>query len=1814
MESTKDFSTSKNLPKYFNYFPSKTIDVGEDLMFDFIAENHNPNVMGRATADLITLEPAVDFKATWTTPTTLKITPEIPLKYDKHYNVKVKLGSLFKGVPLSEKNILFKLKTQALNFEVKEPTLAFSRVIGDESIEVVGRILHPIGFDTLKIKKSFQFHQDNNKHLRIDWDMISHKELEYRVSELIRLDKDSTALSIQWNGYDLNPSFKGSHYIKIPKRDDFTVTDIVATDESDKKIEIYFSNIVKYNQVLDGLFTVKNHPVKFKTEIESNKVTLVPEEGLPQDIFLMVNKNILDKTSRAMKDNHSLQLHFSTPKPDVKDLRVGVIIPDADKILVPFEAKNLRYVDINVRKIFQNNVIHFLRHHDLESNYRVRHVGRTVYKEKIDLNKFSKESNIHKFVNYSIDLKNMADKDPGCIYKINITFKPSYVRKKDCEIGDVQENEESDDDEDVVYEEEEDYDYYYHSSERSSPCEHDYYTQHFIEKTVLLSNIGVIAKAHEKSLNIICSDINTAAPLANAEVEIYDQQKQIIFKNRTNYEGQIIHTALPRAAKFIIVKKNRNYSYLDLGNQSSNSMTEFDVEGIKKSTGLDAFIYTERGVYRPGDSIYLNTIVVDGKKALPQSHPLHIVVTDAQGHVKFDKNITQKKGNIYSCVIPTLYNDVTGNWNVNVSVGNANFNHTLKIETIKPNRLKIAYDKFDDIIDISNKSMSLMNFKSRWLHGASAQDLKAEVDVKISDTDTKFSTYSNYLFNDPLRKIDGTYDRVFDGKLNDEGKATYKINMGVDAKPAGFVKLNIKSRVFEKSGNFSEDYLTVTASPYSSYVGLKIPKDKWDNNYIKSNAKINIPFICLDKDGKKMANKKLSFGLYTAKPSWWYEENNDNSLRYNSDEHLGSVEKRELNTNQNGEASWSSVIRNEGYYFVRICDEESGHCSGGNFYVSSYEKMQTNTTTNILDITCDKKSYANGELIKLKVPSNANAKILVSLENAKGVLQTMWVDGKQGFTDIAIPATAQMHPNVYIHTTLIQSYRDKSNDLPMRMYGIIPVKVLDPKTVLEPVISMPSSLEPDKEYNINVKEKYNRPFTYTLAVVDEGLLDVTRFKTPDPHKHFFAKQALNVRTWDIYDQIAATFNGKVYKTISIGGDGAIDNAALAKRAERFKPVVKFYGPFFSKGGSRNHKIKISNYVGSVRAMVVACNDQSYGHAEIAVPVKKPLMVQSTLPRVLYIGDEFTFATNVFAMNKGMKKIEINVEATPNVSFITSKNATISLGEGSNDDIAEFKLKANKIGTCSIKVTAQSGSITTTEKLEIAIINPNPIEYAEVKTTVNKSEKLSFETFGIEGSNKAVLEVGNLISFNCEKRMQYLIQYPYGCLEQTTSSAFPQLYVGQLINLDDNQKKEIANNIKGGIERLSGFQTYSGAFAYWPGQSEINNYANTYVGHFLIEARTNGFNVPNLMLKNWLEYQTKASNNYQESNDYDNNYDQAYRLYTLALAGTPNKGAMNVLKLKTNLDEKTKNMLACAYALTDVKQTALDLFNQVSVKNKFNQNTYTFNSDLVNLSIKSMTMDILGLNKESQVIKTELVNYLASERWYNTHTLALAMMAISKQNSSATKEGVIASYVYNGKTYKINTSKPMVLIELPIGEKRVNSISFMNSTNRTLFAKVTYSGSRPLKADTKNFADNLMMNVEYYGQDNNRIDVCNLPQGKDFYALIKLKKTNKNLSYANLSLDYFIPTGWEIQNDRLSGQGDGKRYDYQDIRDHVMYTFFNLNNEVESFKIKLTASYKGRYFLPATLSGAMYDYGIKASNSGQWVTVSNAEKNEAIVCE
>jgi uncharacterized protein YfaS (alpha-2-macroglobulin family) len=300
----------------------------------------------------------------------------------------------------------------------------------------------------------------------------------------------------------------------------------------------------------------------------------------------------------------------------------------------------------------------------------------------------------------------------------------------------------------------------------------------------------------------------------------------------------------------------------------------------------------------------------------------------------------------------------------------------------------------------------------------------------------------------------------------------------------------------------------------------------------------------------------------------------------------------------------------------------------------------------MLSFSSDKPSYSIGEKATLVIPGSEKGRALVSLENGSTVLQTYWIETKKGENPFSFEVTREMTPNIFAHITLIQPHAQTSNDLPMRLYGVIPIRVEDADTHLKPLISMPDVLEPGKEVVIKISEQSNRKMTYTVALVDEGLLDLTRFRAPDPWNRFYAREALGVRTWDLYDAVMGSFGPRIERLLAIGGDaelaaGKEDDA----KANRFKPVVKFLGPFTLQGGSDEHRFIMPQYIGSVKTMVVAGFEGAYGNAEKATPVRKPLMVLATLPRVLGPEEKLKLPVTLFTMDKNIRQVKVSIKAT-----------------------------------------------------------------------------------------------------------------------------------------------------------------------------------------------------------------------------------------------------------------------------------------------------------------------------------------------------------------------------------------------------------------------------------------------------------------------------------------------------------------------------------------------------------------------------------------
>ena len=591
--------------------------------------------------------------------------------------------------------------------------------------------------------------------------------------------------------------------------------------------------------------------------------------------------------------------------------------------------------------------------------------------------------------------------------------------------------------------------------------------------------------------------------------------------------------------------------------------------------GLKGFIYGERGVWRPGDTLHISFMLEDREKRIPDKHPVALEIYNPRGQFYTKMISTQGTNGFYTFAVPTQADDPTGLWNAYVKVGGTAFHKSLRIETIKPNRLKITL-ALPTILQASSKDV-YAPLTSSWLTGATASRLKAKVEMSLSKVNTQFKNYGQYLFNNPATDFTTVRADVFNGVLDAEGRAGVNIRLPVATGAPGMLNATLTTRVFEPGGDASIYSQTVPFSPFTSYVGINLNQPK--GKYIETDKDHVFDIVTVNDQGQPVNRSNLEYKIYRIDLSWWWENGEESFGTYINNSSITPVASGNLQTT-GGKASFKFRINypDWGRYLVYVKDRESGHATGGTVYIDWPDWRGRSNKTDpsgikMLAFSLDKDSYEIGETATAIIPAAAGGRALVSLENGSTVLQQQWLEvSDQGDTKLTFKITPEMAPNVYLHISLLQPHAQTVNDLPIRMYGIAPVFVTNRQTILQPQIKMPEVLRPETDFNVTVSEKSGKPMTYTLAIVDDGLLDLTNFKTPDPWNEFYAREALGIRTWDMYDDVLGASGGRYSSLFSTGGDASLKPADA--KANRFKPVVKFIGPFYlAKGKQQTHTLE-----------------------------------------------------------------------------------------------------------------------------------------------------------------------------------------------------------------------------------------------------------------------------------------------------------------------------------------------------------------------------------------------------------------------------------------------------------------------------------------------------------------------------------------------------------------------------------------------------------------------------------------------------------------
>ena len=1763
------------------------------------------------------ITPKIEGEPRWISKREIHFVPKEPLKQGETFKITLNLSSIIKETKEKNPEFLVSVKAQKFWFSHQEFHINDS---GKGSVDGVINTTYPVSEDVLH--KMLEAKQNGTTN-PIQWTAQSETEHKFSIQGISRQQEESN-LQLIFSGKPINIDETYTRNITIPAKNQLSLLSITPNN-NENAIELRFSDtITSTEKELKKSIQVAQHK-DIRITIDQNMVRIFSNKApWSGPLEVTVSAGIQGENNIKLPISKNYAVHFGEQLPSVSFGSNGVIYPTSTDLSIPIEVVNLRAINVEVLQIFDSNMGQFLQVNDMDGTDQLKRVGRTVINKTISIEQKADRQN--RTTRLGLDMSDLITQNPNGLYRVNLSFSkgdisyPCPTELPNPKIGDQPiafdwENQSESSYWDDYYDY--DMDYYEYQREKKNPCSDVFYgtgnsAKYSVSRNVMISDIGIIAKKGENdTIHVTVTDIKNTNPI-KGNIKLLDYQLQEIGSALLDENGMasIAYTQKPFAIMATTLD-GMDQGWLKLKANSSLSVSHFDTSGAQNNKGIKGFIYGERGVWRPGDDIYLGFMLHDSEKQLPSNHPVLFQLIDPQGNIADSRTITKDTNGLYTLKTGTSYNDLSGSYTAKFTVGGSTFSKKLKIENVLPNRLDIKMDFPKEILTDTNIEASLA---SQWLHGGSAAGFTYDVSVEFSSGTTSFERYADYSFQNNITALTFTEPQTLQrNSLNEEGKAIISATLIPPEEAPGFINAKFSTRVYEPSGAFSIDQYSIPYAPFEAFIGIKTPKGDAARGMLLTDTKHKVDIVAVDPEGNPIS-RNVSMSLYKVNWRWWWEKGEDNMGDYIANNAHDSIAHGDVSI-QNGKGSWEFEVKypDWGRYLLVAKDRDTkGHISTKTVYIdwpgwAGRAQSENPGGASVLSVSTEKPKYNVGDDITINIPSGETGRILVSLENGTKVLHQEWVTPQKETTKYSFKATKEMAPNIYAHVTLLQPHNKSGNDLPIRLYGIAPIEIADPTTELTPEIATTDTFEPESTVTVEISEKQDKAMTYTLAIVDEGLLQLTRYNTPNPWGEFYKKESLGVRSWDNYSDIAGAYGMALEDQISIGGDGSGSRDG-GEKANRFPPMVDFQGPFvLAAGETHKRNVQIGSYIGKVRVMVVAGQNGAFGSSEKSVTVKKPLMVLGTMPRILRPQEELALPISVFALDESIQSGEISVAVEGPIELASDAKQKIKFDK--RDKMVYFKLKVkNELGIAKVRIQASSGKHKANQDIEINVLPTSGDIYSLVgnNTILEKDMSWSqnFASIGMNGTNSGTLEVSRIPPMELEKHLTQLIRYPHGCIEQTTSSVFPQLYLSSLATLSSEKSSVVQKNINAGIERIQSFQLSSGGLGYWPGASETSPWGTNYAGHFLIEAEKAGFFVPPSLRNNLINYQITQANTWNDvgNTEFD---EQAYRLYMLALAGSPQMGAMNRLRAK-DLNTTAKWRLAMTYQLAGQQQAAEDLTQNISIDvPQYTDLSGNFGSTLRDQAMILEAMIVMNHPKTEEMLQT-VSKGISQAQYPSTQTMAYALIAMAKSANLDGSKPFSFSYTFNGKKETVSSDKPIFSTPLTITDS--NTV-LLSDAPFSLYPRVILSGI-PALGQEKTESNKLSLKVEYLSTvvvesdgnvetQYNPISSTNIKQGTDFVARITIANPSGR-DLEELALTQLIPSGWEIYNE---DSGVGRDFEYRDVKDERVDTYFDIKKGTNIvLDLKLHASYAGRFYLPLVSVEAMYDPTIFAREKGMWITV------------
>ncbi len=1334
------------------------------------------------------------------------------------------------------------------------------------------------------------------------------------------------------------------------------------------------------------------------------------------------------------------------------------------------------------------------------------------------------------------------------------------------------------------------------------------------QRWLLLTDLGAVAKRGPGEILVWVSSLKDLAPVGGAKVTLISDQNQTLASGTTDGSGVwrvYDPKALAKGTPYMVtIEKGDDFSFLLLDSMAVDT-TGLDVGGAEAvGEGYTAFFYGERDIYRPGEKAEGLAIVRDGGLRIPPSMPALLRHRDPQGRELEVRRMTTNDKGLAPFALDLPAYALTGPHTLELEVAEKVIGqYRFQVEEFVPDRISVEIVPPKEKVGPGQKLG--YQVQSNYLFGAPAAGLPVETRVRLVDSSFSAKGFEGFSFRNGDRKIEDNEILSEEGKLDDEGRASFEAEMPAGAPVPSSLEAVITARVQEQGGRGVAALTRVPVHPYPYYVGLRRAGGADEYGFADPGKPAAFEYVAVSPDGKEVPSGGLRADLFEDRWNTVLRRTSGGSWRYETTRDAVLIASKPIAAGK-GRGTFEMTPRRYGSYRVVLTDPETQASAQAEFYAAGWGTSPwAMKNPSRLELDLDKAEYASGDTAVVQVRAPFAGKLLVTVERDR-VLDTEVYELTGNTAKIELPVRAEYRPNAYVTATLVRPVGDLEPGSAGRAFGAVPLPVNRTANRLAPQITAPEVMRPNRDLTVAVKTAPNA--VVTVAAVDEGILQLIAQKTPDPFEFFYRKLALGVTSYDTFSLLMPEL-----KNLPPGGGEGAEGMGQYVRTEgirRVQPVAFWSGPLTADaGGNVKVTFKVPEFQGALRIMAVAIDGDRFGSAFRLTRVRDPLVLLPTLPRILSFGE--TLQVPVTVRNDTGKPGTIQIGLTAQGPVTVEKPAVqpIEIPVG-REKTAYFTVKTGDAsGNVRFVATASGNgeqSRSTTEVgirpdlPEMTIENAGSVGQATLEIPAKDAERYRPETL------RRTLRLGPLPLVQFAGKLEHLLHYPYGCIEQTTSSAFPLIYLGDIAKAFDpalfDPKKGHADPaalVQAGLSRIATMQLPSGGFSMWPGGRETHLWGSIYATHFIVEARRAGHPVPDSLYRRALAAlagEVKAKGTYGS----DELQRMAYGLYVLARAARPDLGTMDHIREKhaKELSAESRALLAAAYAAAGNPRATQSLAANIGAVEEIQRQTGgNFNSAIRNRAL--LLLALLDAAPQSPQIP-QLVDRLARDAqsvneysWWTTQEESFTLLALGQFIQRQAKQPPYSGTVFAGGkplgkltnktvTFPGITGTGPIRIQMDPGYKP--GAAFYSVMTRGV---PTDDAFKPSNAG-------LEIQREFLNRDGGALDLSNVRQG-DLVA-IKTKVRSVSGPVQNVVIVNLLPSGLEVENPRLSTTEQlpwvndaNLQPDYMDLRDDRILLFTDLPADSwQTFYTLVRAVAPGQFRLPPVQVEAMYNPALRAT--------------------